>query len=60
MLLYDVNNQVKSPKMNNNIGEQVPCGSNLGSSQIYEPVLSINDMGTKKSLAGVDELSVYL
>ncbi len=33
--------QVKSPKMNDNIGEQVSCGSNLGSSQINEPVLSI-------------------
>ncbi len=39
--------QEKSPKMNYNIGEQVACGSNLGSSQIYEPVLSIIDMGTK-------------
>ncbi len=40
--------QVNSPKMNDNIGEQVACGSNFGSSQINEPVLSINDMGTKK------------
>ncbi len=40
--------QVKSPKMNDNISEQVACGSNLGSSQINEPVLSINDMGTEK------------
>ncbi len=34
--------------MNDDIGEQVTCGSNLGSSQINEPVLAINDMGTKK------------
>ncbi len=35
LLLYDVvNNQVKSPKMNDNIGEQVACGSTFGSSQI--------------------------
>ncbi len=40
--------QVKSPKMNDNIGEQVACGSNLGSFQIHEPVLFINDMDTKK------------
>ncbi len=35
--------------MNDNIGEQVACGSNLASSQINEPVLSLHDMGTKKS-----------
>ncbi len=34
--------------MNDNIGEQVACGLNLGSSQTNEPVLSLNDMGTKK------------
>ncbi len=34
--------------MNDNIGEQMECGSNLGSSQINEPVLLLNDMGTKK------------
>ncbi len=28
--------------------EQVTCGSNLCSSQINEPALSLNDMGTKK------------
>ncbi len=32
--------------MNDNIGEQMECGSNLDSSQINEPVLSINDIGT--------------
>ncbi len=51
-LLYDVvNNQntaSKIPKMNENIGEQVAYRSNLGSSQVNEPVLSINDMGIKK------------
>ncbi len=51
--------QVKSPKMNDNIGEQVACGSNLGSSQINEPILLINYMGTKKS-SMVNELSVCL
>ncbi len=39
--------QVKSPKVNDNIGEQVVCGSTLGSSQINEPILSINEVGTK-------------
>ncbi len=56
-----VNNQntaSKSPKMNANIGEQVACGSNLGSFQINEPVLLINDMGIKENLAGVDEVSI--
>ncbi len=52
MLLYVVvNNQntaSKIPKMNENIGEQVACGSNFGSSQINEPLLSINDMDTNK------------
>ncbi len=46
-----VNNQnttSKIPENEHNIGEQVACGSNLGSSQINEPVLSINDMGSKK------------
>ncbi len=33
--------------MTDNIGEQMACGSNWGSSKINEPVLSINDMGTK-------------
>ncbi len=47
--------QVKSPKMNDNIGEQVACGSNVGSSQINQPILLIN-----KNLAGVDEQSVCL
>ncbi len=42
------NREVKFQKMNDNIDEQVASGSNLGSSQINEPVLSINDMGTKK------------
>ncbi len=41
--------------MNDNIGEQESCESNLGSSQINEPVLSINDI-----IAGLDELSVCL
>ncbi len=40
--------QINSPKMNDNISEQVARGSNFGSSQINEPVLSINDRGTKK------------
>ncbi len=40
--------QVKYPKINDNIGEQVACGSNLGSSQIDGPDLSINNMGPKK------------
>ncbi len=34
--------------MNDHIGKQVACGSNLGSSQINEPALSLNDMGAKK------------
>ncbi len=34
--------------MNDNIGEQVARGANVDSSQINEPVLSLNDMGTKK------------
>ncbi len=39
--------------MNDNIGEQVAFGSNLGNSQKKnEPVLSINDMGTKKTSSG--------
>ncbi len=46
--------------MNEYIGEKVVCGSNLGSSQINEPVLSINDYGDKENLAGVDEVSIYL
>ncbi len=43
-----VNNQntANSPKMNDNV--DVACGSDLGSSQINEPVLSIHDMGTTK------------
>ncbi len=40
--------QVKSPKMNDNIGEQMACGSNLASSQINEYGLSIKDMESKK------------
>ncbi len=34
--------------MNDNIGEQEVYGSNMSSSQINEPVLSINDMGKNK------------
>ncbi len=51
LYIYIVNNQntaSKSPKMNDNIGEQVACGSNLDSSQINEYGLSIKDMGTNK------------
>ncbi len=40
--------QIKSPKMNDTIGELVACRSILGSSQINEPVLLIDDMGIKK------------
>ncbi len=38
--------------MNDNIGEQMECGSNLGCSQINEPVLSLNDMGKRKFSRG--------
>ncbi len=42
--------------MNDNLGEQVACGSNLGSSQCF-----VNKLyGHKENLAGVDELSVCL
>ncbi len=44
--------------MNDNFGEQVTCGSNLGSSQINEPVLSLK--GYKENLVGLDEVSIYL
>ncbi len=36
--------------MNHNIGEQMEYGSNLGSSQINEPVLSLTDNGHKENL----------
>ncbi len=51
--------QVKSPKMNNNIGEQVACGSNLGISQIKEPVLVKKWYEHKENLAVCIPLITY-
>ncbi len=37
------NQNKKIPKLHVNIGEEVAYGANLSSSQLNEPVLSIND-----------------